>query len=247
MKIQGTKLNQVNIEFEQDWNAFLYDCNQLNQYIGKNKLDELDQFNQTFYNNYTSVVNQLSSLTLEFRRGQKNESALDQYYEDVEYLEDQRLENLPFYKRLSNYLDNLDRFKKDIPNMIVLNKSNDYDNYLMANSDEDIVVYSFNYENCKEGDYYPNYYLYEEISDNRHMFGNNLTLVSFNYEIYDRLAKHLVNKQEKCVICLFSKSALIAFDLKQFRDNNNLTIEKVDQIRNKLGKFNLSCYYILTI
>ena len=46
------------------------------------------------------------------------------------------------------------------------------------------------------------------------------------------------NRKEKCVICLFSKSRLIAYDLKQFYENRKLIEEKVNQIRDKIDKYN---------
>ena len=94
-------------------------------------------------------------------------------------------------------------------------------------------------QDLKKQCYKRNKLIFVEIKDNIEKIGNNITFVAFNYEINDRLAKHLVNRTEKCVICLFSKSRLIAYDLKQFYEKRKLIEEKVNQIRDKIGKYDI--------
>ena len=226
-------VDHVNL-FEREWNAFQYDCTEQSQYLSQNSLNEFDKFNETFYNNYTMVIERLSKKIISVRSGQEDESSLNEFYEEVKYMTDLRVEKLSLYKnwiQITEMIDSLNSF----PNLTILNKTYDFDKFLNDNVNEDLVVYSFtNIENCDE-----NIGILFDMKNGTDMFGNNISFVAFNYEIYDRLAKHLVNRREKCVICLFSKSRLIAYDLKQFYENRKLIEEKVNQMRDKIGKYDI--------
>ena len=228
-------------QFEQRWNAFLLDQKQQIQYLSSNKLNEIDKFNQSFYNNYTMADSQLAKLIVDIRRGDKNESTLKQLYKDWEFMTKLRLENITLYKDLYNYFNFLKLFPDLIPNMVLLKKNIHFDDYLMSNDKDNLIMaYSFNdkttfYQDC----FKKHRSMFFQIINNTERIGNNLTFVAFNYQIYDRLAKHLVNRTEKCVICLFSKSRLIAYDLKQFYENKDKIEVKVNQIRNRIGEFGL--------
>ena len=252
MNIKGNKLYQIIYsdfgnffdfvnEFEQKWNAFLFDRKQQLQYLSLNKLNEIEQFNQSFYNNYTMAEKQLAKLVIDIRRGDQNESTLTQLFEKWEFMTELSLENIQFYEVLKEYLIFVKALHDIIPNLVLLNRSLDFDDYLMANNNDNaIVVYSFNGRTRFEVQCYKrNKLIFVEIKDNIEKIGNNITFVAFNYEINDRLAKYLVNRTEKCVICLFSKSRLIAYDLKQFYEKRKLIEEKVNQIRDKIGKYDI--------
>ena len=252
MKIKGIKLykldrsskfidffDKIN-KFEQNWNAFQSDNRKESLYLSQNRLNEIDEFNRTFYGNYSKIIESLSKMIVEIRRGEKEESVLKKLYEQVKHLKELDIENLLLYKNWDNYKDIRINLKEIVPNLEELNKTNDFENYLHSNKDKDIIVFTFDDGFCGNNDgIYKNYYVLRDIMKNMNRFGNNISFVAFNYEIYDRLAKHLVNRREKCVICLFSKSRLIAYDLKQFYENRKLIEEKVNQIRDKIGKYDI--------
>ena len=115
------------------------------QYLSLNKLNEIEQFNQSFYNNYTMAEKQLSKLVIDIRRGDQNESTLTQLFEKWEFMTELSLENIQFYEVLKEYLIFVKALHDMIPNLVLLNRSLDFDDYLIANNNDNaIVVYSFN-------------------------------------------------------------------------------------------------------
>ena len=64
----------------------------------------------------------------------------------------------------------------------------------------------------------------------------NVSYVSFNYKMYDKLSEHLVNKTDKRVFSLMKHKRIIVYDLNEFWTKRDDIQQKVSQIEKNIGK-----------
>ena len=228
--------DQVN-QFEREWNPYLAKYIKMENILPEIYLNQLLQFNKTFFSDSTDVKIGLAKIIQDIIIGKQNESSLKIFHDKFEHVGDYRVTSLPFSRDIQLYIDHV-RILGDLPNVTVLDKSEDFDEFLDKNHNEYIVVNSFDSkpihkpENESEDDYF----VFGGLLMEWPPIVNNVSYVAFNYEFYKRLPKHLVNKTDKRVISLMKNKQIIVYDLKQFHKNKDIIEQKVKEIENNIGK-----------